>query len=1013
MKNYVAILIFGSILLARTSSAQLGEELTILQRGPNSRVVERLIREVQPDGKMVDRKSRYEEVASGLHRWQPSEQNPNAGEWVETEEKFELVPGGAVARGQHTVFIGADFQAQGVVNLELAGQRFRSHLLGLAYTEMTTGRSVLIGEPQACEGELIEPNIILFRNALSGPVQCDVRYTFTRGGFSQDIICRSRLPDPVEWGFDKIWTRVEVWSVVDAPEPVRKTALAKPEERTLPVADAGMSDETLEWGSLRIGPGRAFMLGDQDNVEIGETIVAKNLIDLEQTRFLVEKVDYVDIEDESRGLPVAAAKAEDGKAQANLRHPTRDKALLAAVQESKRRRSKQEARAIPAVITPPGLRTAAVRPSREEPGLVLDYQVVNVNTNGMVFQRDTTYFVVGNYTLSGTTTFEGGTCIKSTNGSGVNRLSITGTIVCDTTRTRPIFLTSWQDNTVGETISGSGGHPTNWCGQYIDLSGNSSTIELSDLRVRHAYAGVRLTTTSKVTIRHSQFSTNYQAITLGAARMRNVLIHDGDYAAGGQGNCHFENVTFHRLKYIRGTHGTNATYLTYLTNCMLISVTNAYTNYGTNNVQDTSDTGYFQTAGSGTHYLANGSTNRNSVIASGLIDSTLLGDLRKLTTYPPLILTNHFTNDTVLTPQAQRDVDDLDLGYHYPPLDYGWTALKISNARLTLSNDVAIGLYGSSTSYGIGLDSGGVIVSQGLPHRMAKIMRHNLAQEHGSGAWSSSSDAALVKILTNSPVVPQLYYRFTESVLPAGAGEHFNALHFIDNVTYGFRDSLFASGYLLATDAGLGFTNCILDRVSVAIEGEEDTPTRNFTHSLFHGGELLVIVGSAAPVLAQNNLFDRTSIAQSGTWTHGWNGYYTNAANQVLTGAATSNRFLTSVSYQTGSLGGYYYPTNGGAASLTDLVNAGKTNAQLLGFYHYTSATNQTKEANSLVDIGFRYVATTNGLPVDTNGDGIADWQADSNGSGAVDSGEISWQTSGDQGFRVWITKPRQGGNLP
>ena len=64
-------------------------------------------------------------------------------------------------------------------------------------------------------------------------------------------------------------------------------------------------------------------------------------------------------------------------------------------------------------------------------------------------------------------------------------------------------------------------------------------------------------------------------------------------------------------------------------------------------------------------------------------------------------------------------------------------------------------------------------------------------------------------------------------------------------------------------------------------------------------------------------------------------------------------------------------------------INAGNTNANLLSFYHYTTQTNQVKEASSVVDIGYHYVATDgNGNPVDSNGNGIPDYLEDAAGGG-------------------------------
>jgi len=66
------------------------------------------------------------------------------------------------------------------------------------------------------------------------------------------------------------------------------------------------------------------------------------------------------------------------------------------------------------------------------------------------------------------------------------------------------------------------------------------------------------------------------------------------------------------------------------------------------------------------------------------------------------------------------------------------------------------------------------------------------------------------------------------------------------------------------------------------------------------------------------------------------------------------------------------------------------------------------------VDIGYHYVAVdTNGIPFDTNGDGIPDYLEDINGNGLVDSGEIGWNIFGDLGLRVLIIRPKSGSSLP
>jgi hypothetical protein len=67
-----------------------------------------------------------------------------------------------------------------------------------------------------------------------------------------------------------------------------------------------------------------------------------------------------------------------------------------------------------------------------------------------------------------------------------------------------------------------------------------------------------------------------------------------------------------------------------------------------------------------------------------------------------------------------------------------------------------------------------------------------------------------------------------------------------------------------------------------------------------------------------------------------------------------------------------------------------------------------SKETNSVVDIGFHYVATdANGVPLDYDTDGLPDYLEDANGDGSVSSGETSWQSATDFGLKVLITRPK------
>ena len=96
---------------------------------------------------------------------------------------------------------------------------------------------------------------------------------------------------------------------------------------------------------------------------------------------------------------------------------------------------------------------------------------------------------------------------------------------------------------------------------------------------------------------------------------------------------------------------------------------------------------------------------------------------------------------------------------------------------------------------------------------------------------------------------------------------------------------------------------------------------------------------------------------------------------------------LSTLTYESLSYGSFYQP------SASPLIDGGNGSAALVGLYHFTTQTNQVKETNSVVDIGFHYVALdiSTASPLDADGDGLPDYFEDWNGNGAFDTGETSW----------------------
>ncbi len=111
-----------------------------------------------------------------------------------------------------------------------------------------------------------------------------------------------------------------------------------------------------------------------------------------------------------------------------------------------------------------------------------------------------------------------------------------------------------------------------------------------------------------------------------------------------------------------------------------------------------------------------------------------------MTTVAPTPLTGPITTATVLGPQAARDSDMPDLGFHYVPLDYYASGLVVSNTTLTLTNGVAVGFSGSAWLWP---QAGAAVVSEGLPHRMNHLAPLLQVQEQSSSAYASTAPTVL------------------------------------------------------------------------------------------------------------------------------------------------------------------------------------------------------------------------------------------------------------------------------
>jgi len=475
------------------------------------------------------------------------------------------------------------------------------------------------------------------------------------------------------------------------------------------------------------------------------------------------------------------------------------------------------------------------------------------------------------------------------------------------------------------------------------------------------------------------------------------------YGVGTVGGLGGEHVTADQTGTLFGSPGNVGS----LTNSILTGVTNfggvTFYNCATNS----SSTGFYQTAGSGAYYLADNSPYRNSGTTN--ISPGLLSDLSAKTTYPPIVTTFQvITNDWTLFPQAQRDNDAIDLGFHYDPIDFAFQQVVIRNATFSVLPGTVVCAGGV---YGLGVQAGGKFICQGTPTNLNRMVFYNMVQEHSTTNWDYPGNFMDGDWLGGTPQA-EVSFKFTDWSMPPGI----DSCHFVTqskNMLMSFSDCQFHSGSFYIGNASSYLTNNLFERVITYFDdsgmGVDIYPiVRNCT---FFGGLVNLTHWNADTWFFRDNLFDHAAITQDGQLDHDYDGYVTGSAR--LTNSAPHD-IVTNLTWQTGPLGKYYQPTN------SSFLNAGSvTNASLVGLYHYTVTTNllnglQIKETNSVVDIGFHMVAVdSNGNPIDTNADGIPDYMSDLNGNGLVDSGEIGWNITGDLGLKVIITKPKANSNVP
>jgi RHS repeat-associated protein len=936
------------------------------EQGANQNVWQKIVQDTDTQGNVTyQTNNAYTELATGLNHLVN-------GQWVASKEEIDISADGNSAlatNGQHQAYFPGDIYSGQIELVTPDGKQLHSRPAGLSYFDGTN--SVLIAELTNSTGEILPSgNQVTYTNAFTG-FKADIRYTYTKAGFEQDIILREQPPSPASFGLNPNTTRLQVLTeFFDPPQPT-VTAMTVP-------TDAGdLENDNLDFGVMQMIPGKAFLLG----TTTPSVVVNKQWLLLGGRQMLVEEVPFVSIAGELENLPLPQTTSIQPNPPLNV-VSTRRLLPTQRMATIPNRHPMQLAKATPAST-----------------GLVLDYTTINSSLTNYTFRGDTTYYIYGTVVLGGTNTFEGGTVLKYDDaGTTTMELIPFGGYNLWTFKTgpyRPAIFTSMEDNSVGETISGSTGSPYNTGATYLNLYTDNyypNPIQYA----RFSYAGTAIEQDGGT---HCSPVLNCQFVNCSVAildeestifsepvqQLYNVLM--SNCGQGVQNTWDFpvivdgENMTVDQMNTLLYA---GASISASFTNCIFTAYDYLISS-GTVTLDDcvtnASNSGFYKMVGAGDYYLAASSTNRNAGTTN--INLTLLTYLRQKTTYPPLFLTNQtLSANTNFNPQALRDTNSSpSLGYHYDPIDYIADLYTVTNATMTLTNGVAIASYNEA---GVQLQRGSTLVSIGTPLYPNWFVRYSSVQEQSVSLKGTNSGGIDVTPISSS-VMPNAQYQFTKFACPAGGGIHlydYNTSS-LSNLTVQECEFWGGTNVLGGTNSAvMTLINNLFARSVISASG---TGGLSFSNNLVWGALLAQLNPSGTNIWrAYNNDFDSSTITNS-TLTNGYNAYLNYSG--YLSPTNTTDIFSTNtLAYQTSWLGTFYQP----ASSL--LIDMGSTNASALGLYHYTTQTNQVPETNSIVDIGYHYVATdTNGIPLDSNGDGIPDYLEDANGDGIVDNGETNW----------------------
>ena len=769
---FTIFLFAGDLCRAQSFSAQHAPgDYAIAQTGPHSRLWR------NSAGQTVT------EIASGMNYW-------DGQEWTPSDPSFEVSADGTAfvaARIQDPTQLAANLNCVGAVTVRTPDNvTLRSTPIAIGLYDAASGQSVIVATLTNTSGILMDPQHVVYNRAfVGGGFAASVVYSLPdTGSFHQDVVFVGfdQGFDPTVWGFTPASTNTLLIQIItefyDPPQPqmlMRPLYVEQNPTTRASMASPDLIDYTLDFGNYVFGPGRAYVLMTNVSPNPGVT-VAKDFVTSSGRTFLVESIPYRFLASELQALPPVAVRTSSLK-----RPPGAKRTKVAAASLPPLRAIKPEVvqKIIPA--------TEAARNAVQPRGVAVDY-VVTVSSNvPTLYSSDTTYYVSGTVYETAAVTMESAVFKYPTNNVGA--IEVANTLTLATTNYRPAVFTAADDNTAGAMLStniwsGYTGNPTGKHYGNIALWLNTSAnIALNNLRFCYENCAIEIaadTSSQVLTLSHSQLVDCITGIYVsggsggGGAGPIQPLTQSSPSLTLNANNCLMANVQYpfqmvtiiltgkaynctidscsNLLTVDSSTTGsfsfTNSIFSTVSSKGTLGSLSlrggyNGFYNSPTFGSSYTNvNSGPYESIGAGDYYLPSSSPFLK--FGTTNIPVALFSQLAMKTTQLPLILTNVFTNYTILSPVAQRDTNATALGFHYDPIDYLAACTVSNNAILLVTNGVALGYYNST---GIMLKGNSQLVSQGSPWNRNYLVYYGLVQEEpinlGGGSGGGNDDMVL------------------------------------------------------------------------------------------------------------------------------------------------------------------------------------------------------------------------------------------------------------------------------